>query len=108
MRGGLIAANFRRQATALTSGEPAHGILAKAVEAERVRQLEAEPLAIVGKPGAFRDVMRNDERLLRWHEPVMPLTHKAVLDLDAENLRVLTGHARTLQSRRNGSSEHQP
>ncbi len=102
MRGGLIAANLRRQVTALGLGEPADRVAAKVVEPEGVLEFEAKPLAIVGKSGAVRHLPRNEERLLSWHQPATPLIQQIGNNINAKNLHALTVHPRTLQWPRKG------
>ena len=69
-------------------------MVADVVEQESVREFETEPLAIVGQPGGDGQVPRNEERLLRRHQPAPPLIQHIARNVNAENL---TGHQRILQ-----------
>ena len=96
MRGGLIAANPRRQTTAPGLGEPANRVAADVVEPETVRELETEPAAIVGKPGGIGYIARNQERLLRRHQPATPLSQHLGININAKDPHALSCHPRTL------------
>lgn len=74
VRRGLRASDDLRQASALGTSQPAHGLIfCQPIEQKGVSELRSQALAIAGQLKAAGNRLRDDEGLLDGRQPATPL-----------------------------------